>query len=211
MRGAAGVLFDLDGTLWDAVAAITPAWNRVLKAYGKQVKTEDMNGVMGLTDREIAARFLPELPAEEGVAAIHEAARREAEDLWRTGGRLYPGVPETLAALAEEYPLILVSNCLDGYIPAFLHAHGLERVFRDAAWLGRPADSKAENIRAMVQKHGLIRAVYVGDTASDAAAARGAGLPFLQALYGFGAPTERDGELKSITELPGILATLWQP
>ena len=209
MREKCGILFDLDGTLWDAVAAITPAWRRVLGKYGKQVTVQDMNGVMGLTDKEIARRFLPSLPEAEGVAAVHEAARAEALDLWGTGGRLYPGVEETLKALAKEYPLFLVSNCMDGYVPAFLHAHGLEAAFTDEAWLGHPAEGKAENIRAVCAKHRLERAVYVGDTASDGAAARAAGLPFLQALYGFGARTDNDGELWSITELPELLAAFW--
>ena len=209
MREKFGVLFDLDGTLWNAVAAITPAWRRVLAEYGKQVTAEDMNGIMGLTDREIARRFLPSLPEEEGVRVVHEAAGAEALGLWETGGRLYQGVEETLKALAKDYPLFLVSNCMDGYIPAFLHAHALEEVFTDAAWLGHPADSKAENIRAICTSYRLEKAVYVGDTASDGAAARAAGLPFLQALYGFGAGAENDGEIGAITELPGLLAAFW--
>ena len=210
MRTDTGILFDLDGTLWDAVAAITPAWNRVLAPYGKQVTAAEMNGIMGLTDREIARRFLPGLPEEAGVAAVHEAARVEALDLRETGGKLYPGVPETLGLLAETWPLFLVSNCMDGYIPAFLHAHCLESVFRDAAWLGHPGDSKAENIRAICERHRLRRALYVGDTASDARSAREAGLPFLQALYGFGERTENDGEISAFAELPGILAAFWK-
>ena len=210
MTGQTGILFDLDGTLWDAVAAITPAWNRVLAPWGKQVTEEDMNGIMGLTDREIARRFLPGLGEEEGLAVVREAARVEALDLWETGGRLYPAVEETLRTLAEKYPLFLVSNCMDGYIPAFLHAHGLEALFTDAAWLGHPAAGKADNIRAVCRKHGLRRAVYVGDTASDGAAARAAGLPFLQALYGFGARTENDGEIRTFAALPEALAALWK-
>ena len=210
MREKYGVLFDLDGTLWDAVAAITPAWRRVLAEYGKRVTIADMNGIMGLTDREIARRFLPSLPEEEGVRVVHEAARAEALDLWETGGRLYPGTEETLRELAREYPLFLVSNCMDGYIPAFLHAHGLEAAFTDAAWLGHPADTKAANIRAICDSFRLEKAVYVGDTASDGAAAKAAGLPFLQALYGFGSRAENDGEIGAITELPGLLAAFWE-
>ena len=209
MREKYGVLFDLDGTLWDAVAAITPAWNRVLAEYGKQVTVTDMNGIMGLTDREIARRFLPALPEEAGVAVVHEAARAEALDLWETGGKLYPGTEETLKELAMEVPLFLVSNCMDGYIDAFLHAHGLAERFTDAAWLGHPAENKAANIRAICANYRLEKAVYVGDTASDGAAAKAAGLPFLQALYGFGAGAENDGEITAITELPGLLAGLW--
>ena len=65
MKGA--VLFDLDGTLWDSTAAIVPAWNRVLGKWGKTVTQADMAGIMGLTDREIASRFLPGLPEAEAL------------------------------------------------------------------------------------------------------------------------------------------------
>ena len=208
MKGA--VLFDLDGTLWDSTAAIVPAWNRVLGKWGKHVTRADMAGIMGLTDREIAGRFLPGLPEEVALGVIHAAAAAEAEDLYRTGATLYEGVAETLEALAKEYRLFIVSNCMDGYVGAFLHAHGLEALFEDAAWLGHPADGKAENIRALCRKYGLRRACYVGDTASDGAAAGAAGLPFIHAAYGFGTCPERDGIIKQFSELPGALAVLWE-
>ena len=208
MKGA--VLFDLDGTLWDSTAAIVPAWNRVLGKWGKTVTQADMAGIMGLTDREIAARFLPGLPEAEALGAIHAAAAAEAEDLCRTGARLYESVAETLEALAKEYRLFLVSNCMDGYIDAFLHAHGLGRCFTDAAWLGHPAEGKAENIRSLCRKYGLERACYVGDTASDGAAARAAGLPFIFAAYGFGVSPEHEGIIGEFRELPEALAALWE-
>ena len=207
MKGA--VLFDLDGTLWDASAAIVPAWNRVLGKWGKAVTQADMAGIMGLTDREIAERFLPRQPEEEALAAVHAAAAAEAEDLRRTGARLYEGVEETLTALAEDYRLFLVSNCMDGYIDAFLHAHGLRGVFTDAAWLGHPAAGKAENIRAICARYKLGKAVYVGDTDGDGAAARAAGTPFIYAAYGFGKSTEYAGVIRKFSELPGVLAALW--
>jgi len=204
------VFFDLDGTLWDSVAAITPAWNRVLAKHGRTVTAGDMAGIMGLTDAQIASRFLPELPPEQGVAVIHEAAEEEAAVLYRSGGRLYPAVAETLRALRAEYGLFVVSNCMDGYVAAFLHAHGLEDVFTDCAWLGHPAADKAANIAALLARYPTERAVYVGDTAGDGAAARTAGLPFIQAAYGFGAPAERDAVLESFADLPEVLAGFWE-
>ena len=157
-----------------------------------------------------AGEFLPEKPEAEGLRIIYEAAAAEAEALYRTGARLYEGVEETLAALAKEYRLFLVSNCMDGYIGAFLHAHGLGPQFTDAAWLGHPAAGKAENIRALCRRYGLENAVYVGDTASDGAAARAAGLPFIYASYGFGESPEHEGRIESFSELPEVLAALWK-
>lgn len=201
-----GILFDLDGTLWDSCAAIAPAWSRVL---GRTVTEAELRSVMGMTDREIAARLIPGQPPEEALALVELACREEAKDLWETGGRLFPAVAETLAALAEERALMIVSNCLEGYIPAFLHAHRLEACFRDWACLGQPRASKAENIRHLCRKHRLEQAIYVGDMPSDQAAAREAGLPFLHAGYGFGRVSGADGELVAFSELPQAAEALF--
>jgi len=208
VKGA--ILFDLDGTLWDTTAAVVPAWNRVLSKYKKAVTQADMAGIMGLTDREIAERFLPGLPEAEALAAVHEAASEEAGDLRETGGALYDGVVETLGLLAGRYRLFLVSNCMDGYVAAFLHAHRLEHLFLDAAWLGHPGESKADNITAICRKYGPGQAVYVGDTAADGAAAAKAGIPFVYAAYGFGSSPQRDGVIREIRELPDFLAAFWE-
>ena len=54
-------------------------------------------------------------------------------------------MPETLEVLAEKYALYIVSNCMDGYVDAFLRAHCLEPFFSGAAWLEHPAEGKAES------------------------------------------------------------------
>ena len=54
-----GVLFDLDGTLWDSVERLTPAWNRVLGEYGVEVTTPQLRALMGKTAEEFAAALLP--------------------------------------------------------------------------------------------------------------------------------------------------------
>ena len=206
----AAVLFDLDGTLWDSTFAIAPAWDRVLSKAGRRVTREDMTGVMGMTDREIGAALLPELDGEASTALVRLASREEVPDIRRTGGKLYPGVADTLRILKEEYDLYIVSNCMDGYIQAFLYAHSQGQNFRDYGCLGFPAQDKASNIRAICEKHHLEKAIYVGDTASDGRAARAAGLPFIHASYGFGQADGADGVLNVFSELPGLLETIWK-
>lgn len=204
----AGVIFDLDGTLWDATYATTPAWNHVLSKAGRQVTREDMTHVMGMTDREIGAALLPELDGDASTELVRLACIEEVPVLRRTGGNLYPGVADTLRRLKEEYDLFIVSNCMDGYIQAFLYAHSQGRNFRDYGCLGFPAQDKASNIRSICERHHLQRAVYVGDTASDGRSARLAGLPFIHAAYGFGTTDDADGVLHAFSELPALLKTI---
>ena len=181
--------FDLDGTLWDATAPVVSAWNRVFAREGlsRRLTAADVHAVMGKTMDEIGAALLGDLsPARRGE--IMDACGDEEVAFLRVhGATLYPGVPETLRSLAGWYDLYLVSNCPRGYAQSFLDAHGL---------------------RALVQRRGIERGLYVGDTAGDEAAARFASLPFVHAAYGFGAAKAPDAVLRSIAELPALAERL---
>ena len=55
-----GLLFDLDGTLWDSTGVIRPVWNEVLAAHGRAALSEaDFAGLMGLTKAVSAALVFP--------------------------------------------------------------------------------------------------------------------------------------------------------
>ena len=200
-----GILFDLDGTLWDSVACITPAWNRVLAAYGVTVTTPYLRSLMGKTAEEFASALLPGLdPTKEGLAAVDACCREELIELKLYGGILYPGLRETLEALKPVWRLYIVSNCQEGYIDAFLDHHGFRDLF-DGYLDHSTGLSKGGNIRLLCQREGLDRAVYVGDTAGDEGSAREAGIPFLHAAYGFGEAKAPDGVIHSLSELQTVL------
>ncbi|MBR4204025.1 MAG: HAD family hydrolase [Clostridia bacterium] len=187
-----GVLFDLDGTLWDASSVTAQTWVEVLARHLDVKATVELNResvcrYMGLTNEELAGIFFPALSFQEAFSLMEESCA--LENLWlpERGGILYPGVPETLALLKEAgYRLFVVSNAQDGYIESFLTAHRLWDVFEDRESSGRSGKNKAENIRDVMNRRGVERGVYVGDTVSDAEGAHGAGIPFVYCLYGFG-------------------------
>lgn len=186
------ILFDLDGTLWDATNVTAATWVDVLARHPdvKCAVTLDHDTVqryMGLTNEELARVFFPELPFDEAFALMRESCALENEWLPVRGGILYDGVGETLLRLkADGYRLFVVSNCQSGYIEAFLTAHGFAEVFEDIECSGNTGLCKAENIRRIMERNGLTSPVFVGDTISDGSAARTAGIPFVYAKYGFG-------------------------
>ncbi|MFA0815359.1 MAG: HAD family hydrolase [Anaerofustis sp.] len=187
-----GILFDLDGTLWDATYQMLPAWNRVLVRHGMspRLTISDMQGLMGKTVEQIAAIILPELTSEEGLRIVDECCKEELIELGANGGILYPDVEATIARLAKRYRLFIVSNCQDGYIQTFLKMHGFESVISDYESYGKTGRSKGENILLVMRRNGIERACYLGDTQSDADAAFYAGIPFVHASYGFGSVEE---------------------
>ena len=200
-----GVLFDLDGTLWDSVDRIAPAWNRVLRAYGEEVTAPRLRALMGKTAEEFAAALLPGETPERGLEAVNACCREELIDLAAFGGVLYPRVRETLEALSPAWKRYIVSNCQAGYIETFLDAHGFRDLF-DGFLDHTTGLSKGGNIRLLCGREGLDRAVYVGDTRGDEASAREAGIPFFHAAYGFGEAEAPDRVLRSLSELPEALA-----
>ena len=118
-----GLLFDLDGTLWDSVDAICVSWNRALAElapeYAGTVTRERLLPCMGLLLPDIMDRLIPGLEADRAAPLLETLLEIENRYVAGHGGVLYPRVPETLAELAGKYPLFIVSNCQDGYIEAF--------------------------------------------------------------------------------------------
>ena len=183
------ILFDLDGTLWDATHVTAKIWPGVLANHPEIHKTIDLETVqsyMGHTNEELAEILFPELPFEKGYALMLEACEMENKLLSEEGGRLFPALGETLAALVQDYPLGIVSNCQSGYIEVFLAYHGFSSLFRDHICSGDTHLEKWENIRSLCDRNGYRNPVYIGDTLSDASAAAKAGIDFLWASYGFG-------------------------
>ena len=180
------ILFDLDGTLWDSSMEVLLCWNRVLAPLGRHVSEAEMARLMGLTPREIGDVQFPDLPPEERYALTDRCLRSEDPYLYEHGAKLYPRVRETLRQLKDCYFIGLVSNCTEPYALAFLHAHGLSALFDDHETAGRTGLDKGDNIILLMQRNQIKKAVYVGDTAKDLAAARAAHIPFLYASWGFG-------------------------
>ena len=180
------VLFDLDGTLWNSSDEVLLCWNRVLAPLGRRVTEAEMSKLMGLTPREIGDAQFPDLPPAARYALTDRCLDAEPPFLFERGARLYPRVRETLRVLKRRYFLGLVSNCTEDYALAFLHAHGLSGLFDDHETAGRTGLGKDRNIALLLERNGIKKAVYVGDTAKDRDAALGARVPFIYASWGFG-------------------------
>jgi len=182
------LIFDLDGTLWDASQASAIGWSRAARSQGveRTVTPEDIGRVCGLTFEQCARTIFPDLPEAKlrelmpRLGAAEEAAVREV------GGRPYPGVADGLRRLAERAPLDLLSNCHRWYLELFLDQTGTRDVFRDTLCHGDTGRGKAHNLALLRERHGARAPAYVGDTAGDAEACREAGVAFVYAAWGFG-------------------------
>lgn len=201
------ILFDLDGTLWDATAVVRDAWNKSASQFQEvdyEVSTEDIMGVMGQLIPDIARILYPKLSDSQREILVNETIVIEQEVLNRQGAILYEGLEETLKELSRQYKLCVVSNCQSGYIESFLNAHHLEKYFTDFECPGNTGLLKGDNIKLVCERNDFKNPVYVGDTAKDAEAAQYAGVPFVFAAYGFGKVENYDYIIQDIRELKDL-------
>jgi phosphoglycolate phosphatase len=201
------IIFDLDGTLWDATDGAAVIWSEVAGKYTEVtdiISADRLKALYGLPLEEIAVKLLPSVSRDTAVKIMRESTIKQCPYLEKTGGILFTGLEDTLIKLKEKYRLFIVSNCEEGYIQCFLKAHKLDQYFEDFEYPGRSGVLKADNIRLIMKRNQLLNPVYVGDTIGDASASKKAGIPFIYARYGFGLVEDYDYVIDSFPELLDI-------
>ena len=206
-----GLIFDMDGTLWDSSENVAASWTEKVKEQGYDrppITKEDIMGVMGLTMDRLADIIFGDLPKQERMELLQVCGDSENEYLRKHGGVLYPDLEKTFIRLKEKYPLFIVSNCQSGYIEAFLEHYGFGKYFDDIECYGNNLKEKGDNIALIAKRNGLDKAYYIGDIQGDYDATMKAGFDFIHAAYGFGKIDHTVPELAKFSDLPELLETL---
>ena len=199
-----GIIFDLDGTLWNSTEVVLKAWNYVLKNRSevkKPITKDQLAKAMGLQLPEIGEMFFPYLEENKRMDIMNSCCNLECDFIRKEGGKVYRDLEETLDILSQKYPLFIVSNCQSGYIEAFLSYHKLQYYFEDIECAGNTRLHKGENIKLIMERNRVKNAIYVGDTKGDYDAAKIAEVPFVYAAYGFGKVSDYDYKINDIKDL----------
>lgn len=202
------IIFDLDGTLWDATGTVAKAWQAAANKvdFIKEPITQAMvRSITGMPYDAIYIKLFPYLINEQRAILMDLCSEEELAFMQAEGGYLYPDLEETLTYLKEKYPLFIVSNCQSGYIEAFLERHQLHRFFTDIECFGNTLKSKGENIKAIMERNQLKHPVYVGDTMGDYSASKSNNLPFIATTFGFGVVETPDASIDYFRELKDLL------
>ena len=206
-----GIIFDMDGTLWDSAEQVAKAWNIAAAGIGYEynITTEDLMAVMGKPMDELADIIFKQKDIEVRNKLLQVCGDYEKEYLRINGGTLYPELRATMEKLKEMgYHLYIVSNCQSGYIEAFLEHYKFHDLFEDIECFGNNKLQKNENISLIVNRNNLDKAVYVGDIQGDYNATTKAGLPFIHAAYGFGTIDTEVPAIKELAELPNMIESV---
>ena len=215
------LIFDVDGTLWDAVALVAEGWNDGLQSMGfaPHCTEQSIRPLFGKTMTEIAQVVVPGVPQEQAMEVMDRCMDGEMARLRRDPCHIfYPGVKETLTELHKTHRLFIVSNCQQGYIELLMEKGGLGMsmvtsqsyiislavpffTFGMADYFGNTGLPKGQTLRLLCERCNVRDAVYVGDTQGDMEASEQAGLPFVWAAYGFGKPAHWDKRIDHFTDL----------
>jgi phosphoglycolate phosphatase len=191
--------------LWDSASVVVQSFKDEIKLHNdtNYVLTDEiLKSQMGKTAPQIAKVFFPDLKEERAMELMALCAKRERIYLAERGGKLFDNLENTLIELQSKgYKLYIISNCECGYIETFMRVHKLEKYFEDTECHENTGLSKGENIKLMIKRNSLDKAIYVGDTQGDCDATRFAGIPFVFAEYGFGNAEAPDYTIHSLDEV----------
>lgn len=215
---AKGLLFDLDGTLFDTYHEIYAAAEVAARIQGIELAADEetARSFMGGGLSRFAKRVLTGEMWAEPDPDVHQRlvtqAQQEYASLLLSRDSLYPGVAATLAQLREEgWKLAIATNKLAVYTEPLLQRFlsGIEFdcvLCKDMFPKGKPDPAM---VHAALEQLGLqpAQALFVGDSPVDVAAARAAGVPMALVSYGYhqGADPREAGADYLLDAFPDLL------
>jgi len=218
------VVFDLDGTLIDTAPDLVGTLNVLLAEEALPALTmAEARPMIGQGARAMLAKGLAAAGAPLGetrMAALFERFIAHYRAHIADASRPFPGVVAALDTLTVAgVRLAVCTNKRTDLSLALLEALGLASRF--AAIVGPDAAGAAKpdprHLAAAIERAGGRRdfAVMVGDSASDAGAARAAGVPLVLVSFGYTEVPARelspDALIDHFDELAGACARLLRP
>ncbi len=193
--GREALLFDLDGTLVDSVPDMADAVDRTLEHFGLPPAGEERVRIwVGDGAREMLVRALDGGAGTPPDEAVLDEALAIFLDCYRqrlyVRSRVYPGVREGLDRLAEAgYRMACVTNKREFMARGLVAAAGLDHrlpivVGSDTTESRKPSPVPLRHALELLGVP-VSGALMVGDSGTDVAAARNAGMPVVCVPYGY--------------------------
>jgi phosphoglycolate phosphatase len=203
------LVFDLDGTLVDTAPDLLAALNTVLVREGRRnVDVADLRHLVGHGARAMLAEAM-KMTGDAAEPARLEGLMDQFIAHYRLNiaaeSRPFPGVVETLEKLnAEGARMGVLSNKPQELTELLMPALDLSRFFRAIHGAGRLEIVKpdARVFHHVIEEMGGAGdgAIMIGDSATDVATARAAGVPVIVLTYGYTPIPARDLGADRVTD-----------
>ncbi|MDO4318437.1 MAG: HAD hydrolase-like protein [Lachnospiraceae bacterium] len=187
------VFLDLDGTISDSSEGITNCIAEALETMG--VRVEDKNTLKKYIGPPLSVSFRDYFEGEDIERAIGLYRARYRESGWKEN-RMYPGIPEALAALRKGgKQIVMATSKPEEFARRIAEYFGIASYFTAicGASLDQRINTKAEVIAYAMKTLGLSdpkEIVMVGDRYHDVEGAAEFGIAALGVTYGFGTAEE---------------------
>jgi phosphoglycolate phosphatase len=192
MTNFPALIFDLDGTLADTAPDLLGATNAVLAAKGRPLlDLAHLRHMVGFGARALIAQAMEASGTpvtEDQMPALVEIFLDHYRAHIADGTRLFPGVPQTLAALKRRGARLgVLTNKPQELTDRLLPLLGLDGVFAAVYGAGRKPYTKPDPriFHEVVDDCGGAPGVMIGDSVTDLNTARAAGAPCILFSYGF--------------------------
>jgi len=213
------LIFDLDGTLVDTAPDLLGALNAVLAAEGRRkVDLADLRHLVGFGARRMlgeAFRMTGDEADPDTLPGLVDSFIAHYRLHIAAQSKPFPGVEATLGALkADGARLGVLTNKPQELTDLLLPEVGLDRFFGAIHGAGRYSYSKpdARVFHHVVEELGHGPALMIGDSATDVATARAAGVPVILVSYGYTPePAHKlgaDAVVDSFIQIPAAAARL---
>ena len=190
------IAFDLDGTLIDSAGGIAHALNTALADEGlpsfalDAVRAWIGDGPDALIARALATRDLAPHNSYELAARLRRGFDAATLEAPMAGSSVFDGIACTVAELASQRPLLVITNKPTALARAVLKQAGLLACFEAVHGADTPAQRKPSPLMLRQAAAGIgavpERLLMVGDAAVDIAAALAAGCHAAWAGWGYG-------------------------
>lgn len=181
-------VFDVEGTLVDAMMPTLRCWRETLETFGHDISLADLHRLSGMDGHEMLAQLLPGMSKLERDEIIKRQGERYREE-YLPHVPAFPGVRALFEELKRrDRKITLATDCQKDELRQYLAIAEIEDLVDavacgDDVRRGKPAPRVLEVALRRVRA-GRKPSVMVGDTPFDAEAARRAGILSIGVLTG---------------------------
>jgi phosphoglycolate phosphatase-like HAD superfamily hydrolase len=203
-------IFDVEGTLVDAMMPTLRCWRETLAQFGHDISLAELHFLAGMDGEEMLKQLLPGTPKTERKELLEHQGKRFREE-YLPHIHAFPGVRALFEALKRrERRIALATDCERDQLRHYLTVTSVEDLIDgiacgDDVKHGKPAAEVVEVALRRVRA-GRKSAVLIGDTPYDAEAALSAGAKPVGVLTGhFSARALHDAGCRAVLRDPVAL------